>query len=130
MANILIADDDPIVRATAVEFLSAAGHTVIEACDGVEAMALIANARIDLFIVDMLMPNKDGLEAILELRAAGSKVPILAISSGGKMDIDSLLRPAAAFGATSVLPKPLRETSLLAVVERLLRLCQLKCTAR
>lgn len=121
MATILIADDDPIVRATVVEFLTGAGHTLLEARDGVEALEEIERADIDLLIIDMLMPNKDGLETILELRRMDKAMPILAISSGGRMDVQSLLRPAAAFGATGVLAKPLRESELVAMVEGLLR---------
>lgn len=120
MATILIADDDPIVRATVVEFLGAAGHSVSEACDGQQALDHIARSCVDLLILDMLMPNKDGLETILELRRSGSRLPILAISSGGRMDIQSLLRPAMAFGATQVLAKPLRRPELMDVVESLL----------
>lgn len=121
MATILIADDDPIVRATVSEFLTGAGHTLLQARDGVEALEEIDRADIDLLIIDMLMPNKDGLETILELRKADRAMPILAISSGGRMDVQSLLRPAVAFGATEVLAKPLRESELVAVVEGLLR---------
>ncbi len=120
MATILIADDDPIVRATVVEFLSSPDQLILEACDGVEAMAVIDHTQIDLLIIDMLMPNKDGLETILELRKAGSCLPILAISSGGRMDVQTLLRPATVFGATSVLAKPLREHDLVALVRTLL----------
>jgi CheY-like chemotaxis protein len=121
MATILIADDDPIVRATVSEFLTGAGHTLLEARDGVEALEQIERAAVDLLIIDMLMPNKDGLETILELRRADQAMPILAISSGGRMDVQSLLRPAVAFGATEVLAKPLRERELVAVVDELLK---------
>jgi CheY-like chemotaxis protein len=117
MANILIADDDPILRLTVGEFLGAVGHTVLEAADGREAMDLIAAAAVDLLIVDMLMPNVDGLETIMELRKAGSKIPIVAISSGGRMDRSILLRPAVLFGADVTLSKPLLRDTLVSTVE-------------
>jgi CheY-like chemotaxis protein len=117
MANILIADDDPILRLTVGEFLGAVGHTVLEAADGREALDLIAAAAVDLLIVDMLMPNVDGLETIMELRKAGSKIPIVAISSGGRMDRSILLRPAVVFGADVTLSKPLLRDTLVSTVE-------------
>jgi len=117
MANILIADDDPILRLTVCEFLGAVGHTVLEAADGREALDLIAAAVVDLLIVDMLMPNVDGLETIMALRAAGSTIPIVAISSGGRMERSILLRPAVVFGADVTLSKPLLRDTLVSTVE-------------
>lgn len=119
MAVILIADDDPILRATVKEYLEQIGHTVLEARDGEEALDQ-ASSDVDLLILDMLMPNKDGLETILELRGAGSALPILAISSGGKMDRSTLLRPATVFGANETMAKPLLRDALLAKVEGML----------
>lgn len=120
MATILIADDDPIVRATVSEYLSSEGFTVIEAEDGREAVAIIRSTAVDLLIVDMLMPEQDGLETILELRKEGTALPIVAISSGGRMDQTSLLAPALAFGADQALGKPLLRHTLIAAVRSLL----------
>lgn len=117
MAIVLIADDDPIVRLTVGEFLGAVGHSVLEAADGQEALDTIATVQIDLLVVDMLMPNMDGLETILALRKSGSTLPIIAISSGGRMDRSTLLRPAAVFGANATLSKPLLRDSLVSTVE-------------
>jgi CheY-like chemotaxis protein len=120
MATILIADDDPIVRLTASEFLEAAGHSVLQAADGQEALDMVAACHVDLLVVDMLMPNVDGLETIIALRKGGSAMPIIAISSGGRMDRSTLLRPAAVFGANAILSKPLlRDTFVLTVEETL-----------
>lgn len=121
MATILIADDDPIVCATVAEYLSAEGFTVMEAEDGRQAVAIARTVRIDLMIVDMLMPEQDGLETILELRKAGFTLPILAISSGGRMDRKTLLAPALAFGANEALGKPLMRGSLVSAVRALLQ---------
>lgn len=117
MAIVLIADDDPIVRLTVGEFLGAVGHSVLEAADGQEALDTIATVQIDLLVVDMLMPNMDGLETILAVRRSGSTLPIIAISSGGRMDRSTLLRPAAVFGANATLSKPLLRDSLVSTVE-------------
>lgn len=106
-ATILIADDDPTLRAIGAELLVSEGYRVLEARDGDEALRLIEVEPVDLLILDMLMPNKDGLETIMELRRRGSDVRILAISSGGNMDVDTLLKPAKIFGADRTMSKPL-----------------------
>ena len=106
-ATILITDDDPTLRAIGAELLTCEGYRVLEAGDGDEALRLIEVEPVDLLILDMLMPNKDGLETIMELRRRGSEVRILAISSGGSMDINTLLRSAMVFGADRTLSKPL-----------------------
>lgn len=119
-ATILVADDDPMLRVIAAELLAPEGYRVLEAQDGNQALAMLAAEPVDLLVLDMLMPDKDGLEVILALRRAGSKVPILAISSGGSMDTGSLLRPASAFGADKVMPKPLRISTFVPTVREML----------
>ncbi|WGM32586.1 response regulator [Brevundimonas sp. NIBR11] len=120
MARIVLADDDPIFRLSVGEYLRTAGHEVFDAENGVVALDAVRSKSPDLLILDMLMPEKDGLEVILELRAAGVTLPILAVSSGGRMDTQSLLRPASAFGASAVMSKPLLREPLLNAVEGVL----------
>ena len=68
MAVIVIVDDDPTVRLIASELLRHDDHVVVEAADGAEALAVIGSMAVDLVVLDMLMPNKDGVETIGELR--------------------------------------------------------------
>ena len=119
-ATVLIADDDPMLRAIGAELLSEEGYRILEAEDGDEAMRLIETEPVDLLVLDMLMPNKDGLETIMDLRRRGSDVRILAISSGGSMDIDSLLKPALAFGANRIMSKPLRISTFASTIAEML----------
>lgn len=121
-ATILIADDDATLRAIAAELLSGEGYRVLEAEDGDQALTLVEAEGIDLIVLDMLMPNKDGLETIIELRRRRFCVRILAISSGGSMDVDSLLRPALAFGADRVMAKPLRISTFATTIAEMLSL--------
>ena len=107
MAIIVIVDDDPTIRLIAGEMLRHEDYAVVEASDGDEALGVVAILPVDLVVLDMLMPNKDGLETISELKASHPEVRILAISSGGRMDSGMLLRTALAFGADDALPKPL-----------------------
>ena len=121
-ATILITDDDPTLRAIGAELLGGEGYRVLEAEDGDEALRLIGEEQVDLLILDMLMPNKDGLETIMELRRSGSAVRILAISSGGSMDIDTLLRSAMIFGADRIMSKPLPISSFATTIAEMLEI--------
>jgi|TARA_R110002124_G_scaffold28813_5_gene101103 CheY-like chemotaxis protein len=120
MTIIVIVDDDPTIRLIAGEMLRHEDYAVVEASDGNEALSVVSILPVDLVILDMLMPNKDGLETIAELKAKHPGVRILAISSGGRMDSGMLLRTALAFGADDALPKPLHADSLTETVARLL----------
>lgn len=120
MANILIVDDDPTIQLIAGELLRSEGHAVVNAGDGVEALKALVAIPADLVVLDMLMPNMDGLETIIEMRKSHPGVKILAISSGGPMGPTDLLRTAKLFGADDTLVKPLSFSTFGAAVERLL----------
>lgn len=120
MAIILIVDDDPTVRLIAGELLRGGEHAIVEAEDGDEALKIVANMAVDLVVLDMLMPNKDGLETIVELRKRTPGIRILAISSGGRMEPGHLLRTAMVFGADECLEKPLRLETFARAVDGLL----------
>jgi CheY-like chemotaxis protein len=120
MPTILIADDDPTLRAVAREMLAGAHYRILEAADGDEALQIIRSTDVDLVVLDMLMPNKDGLETLMALREENRPALVLAISSGGQMESGSLLRIAAAFGATETLAKPLRLDTFVPTIERIL----------
>lgn len=120
MAAIIIVDDDPTVRAIAVEFLRDGDHAIVEAADGHEALRILKAAPIDLMVLDMLMPRKDGLETLMEARQLYPEVRILAISSGGSMDANYLLAVARTLGADAVLSKPLTAARFRQVVDDLL----------
>lgn len=120
MAVILIVDDDPTLRAVATELLRSSDHCIVEAEDGVEALQLLDRLPVDLIVLDMLMPNMDGLEVLTAIRGREAQVQILAISSGGSMDAQYLLRCATAFGANEVMLKPLRRGAFADAVSRLI----------
>lgn len=97
--------------------LEAAGYEVSVAQDGVEAPKIMAAKPIDLVITDLLMPERDGLEFITELRKKYPNVKIIAMSGGGHVARDSYLRIAKNFGAHCLLEKPFSQAAVLAAIE-------------
>ena len=120
MAVIVVVDDDPTIQMIAAELLRDGNHAVVAAADGNEALRVLAAMPADLVVMDMLMPNKDGLETIIEARKLYPELRILAISSGGRVGVGDLLRMARLFGADETYVKPLRLDNFAATIERML----------
>ncbi|HYD27278.1 response regulator [Brevundimonas sp.] len=120
MAVIVVVDDDPTIQMIASELLREGNHAVVCAADGNEALRVLASMPVDLVVMDMLMPNKDGLETIIEARELYPDLRILAISSGGRVGVGDLLRMARIFGADDTYVKPLRLDTFAATIDRML----------
>ena len=120
MAVIVVVDDDPTIQMIAAELLRQGDHAVVAASDGDEALRILAAMKVDLVVMDMLMPNKDGLETIIEARGLYPDLRILAISSGGRIGVGDLLRMARLFGANETYVKPLRLETFAATIDRML----------
>jgi CheY-like chemotaxis protein len=120
VALILTIDDDEALRRTVRRILTGAGHTVIDAEDGTVGMKRLRKEQPDLVVTDILMPNKDGIETIREIRAVSPRTKVIATSGGGISGNAMFLDMAQAFGADAVLRKPFRAADLLAAVDRLL----------
>ena len=118
--RILVIDDDDLVRATLVAVLDRADVEVTEASDGGVGMRLFKESPHDLVISDILMPNREGIETIRDLRRAQQEVKIIAISGGGNIDKMQLLDLAQKFGADHVLPKPFTPKQVLDTLEEVL----------
>ncbi len=119
MAQILVIDDEPQVRRLLQTILERAGHDVFEAADGMEGLMTARARQPDLVVTDILMPNKEGIETIRELRREVPALPILVIS--GDPGSALYLEMAKLLGAHAALTKPFRATELLRAVEGLLR---------
>jgi CheY-like chemotaxis protein len=121
MAFVLVVDDDPVFREIAREILQSGGHEVAVAEDGVKALKAIEARPPDLAVVDMLMPNRDGIETLGDLRRRWPEVKVIMVSAGARLlDADALLGAARALGADATLGKPLDRTRLLSLVDSLL----------
>ncbi|MBI3118069.1 MAG: response regulator [Candidatus Hydrogenedentes bacterium] len=123
MAQILIIDDSKAMRDLLREMLQDAGHQVLSAENGLEGLRQQRKEPADLAIVDIFMPEKDGMSTIRDLRREYPRLAILAIS-GGDADLtapDSFLNLAKRFGADEALPKPFLAGQLTELVARLLQ---------
>jgi DNA-binding response OmpR family regulator len=116
MARILLIEDNDPVRALLRENLELEGHAVIEARDGQEGLDLFRQAGADLVITDIVMPEKEGLAVLMELRNAHPPVNVIAISGGGR----DYLATGGLLGAAKVLLKPFPIAVLIAAIDELL----------
>ena len=120
MARILVIDDEGLVRLTVRQALEKGGHKVEEAVDGEEGMKKFLETEPDVVITDILMPNKEGIETILDLRRIRPDVVIIAMSGGGRMKQTSFLDVAKSLGANAVLHKPFELEQLKRTVDETL----------
>jgi DNA-binding response OmpR family regulator len=120
MAVILLVDDDESFRKMLSMSLEAMGHKVIAVVDGAKAWAAYGAEPFDLVIMDLIMPNKEGLETIQQFRRNRSTVKILAITGGGRGNAGDLLSVARVFGAEATLQKPFSNEQLVATLKQLL----------
>ena len=114
----LVIDDDTVVRELVCRMLESEGHEVFNAADGVDGIK--SHPDINVVITDLIMPEKEGIETIREIKQDFSDVKILAISGGGKSDPDNYLRIAKAMGAHSTLSKPFIKKDLIDAVQKLI----------
>jgi DNA-binding response OmpR family regulator len=116
ISRILVIDDDPVARVTIQTILEEEGYSVTCAEDGRRGLAAFRESRPDLVVTDIVMPGKEGIETILELRSIWPDGPIIAISGGGRIGKGDFLKMAKTCGADAVLAKPFEPAELLALV--------------
>lgn len=123
MPKILLVDDDDAVREILRKALVSAGHEVEEAPNGVVALAAYRRQKSDVVITDLVMPEKDGLETIIELRRLDPAARIIAMSGGGRAlgPGQFYLESARLFGALEILAKPFNIAELLTAVSDVLQ---------
>ena len=120
MARVLIIEDDDQIRRMLRSILEENNHEAIEAHDGYEGMKLFRESGADLIITDILMPEKEGIQTIMELRDDFPGVKIIAISGGGTVGPDTYLTMARELGADRVLAKPFAMNQLTELLDELL----------
>lgn len=118
--RIMVIDDEAQARRMLQIFLQRLGYEVLEAEDGATGLRLLREQPVDLIITDILMPNKEGLETITEIREHNREVKIIAMSGGGRMGNTDYLDLAKRFGADAIFAKPLDLNDLEAAITNLL----------
>jgi DNA-binding response OmpR family regulator len=120
MKTILVIEDDDNMLHMMNDLLARSGYRVLSAADGVAGLNLYRSSLPDLVITDIIMPDKEGLEVIMELYKEQHRPKIIAMSGGGMLEAHTYLSLAQKLGADEIIEKPFRPSELLALVERLL----------
>jgi YesN/AraC family two-component response regulator len=121
MKNILIIDDNESILKTYKWILKDEKYNVIEALSGKSGIKLFKNENIDLVITDIEMPEKNGIEVIIELKAIAPEVKIIVVSGGSSTGNFSSLKTASLLGADYCFTKPIRKQEFLEAVRVLLK---------
>ena len=120
MALILIIDDDDQIRRMLRKTLERDGYDVADAPNGKEGIRICRENPAALVITDLIMPEKDGIETIIELRKGFPEVKIIAMSGGGNIAAEDYLMMAKGLGAMRIFSKPIELEELLKAVRELL----------
>ncbi|KAA3619493.1 MAG: response regulator [Calditrichaeota bacterium] len=120
MQRIMIIDDEADIRGMLKKMLEREEYEVIVSSNGKEGLELFSKEPTDLVITDIVMPEKEGIETITELKKHYRDVKIIAMSGGGNAGVENYLRMAKAFGANRTLAKPFQRIQLLTAVKDLL----------
>lgn len=121
MARILLIDDDELVREALAIVLEETGHQVTQAHDGNAGMKEFLKSPFDLVVTDLIMPEKEGLSVLMDIRKIAPKQKVIVISGGGRTQNTELyLNMARDFGTDEMLAKPFNATTFRTTVERVL----------
>ena len=112
--RVLVADDMPIVRKLCASILRGAGHLVYEAENGREALDLYAAERIDALLLDLRMPEMDGIAVLRELATQAPDAYVVIITAGN----DAEIREAISIGARTIVLKPFSREHILRSLSR------------
>jgi len=121
MARILVIDDDVQVLATLRKMLEREGYEVETASDGMQGIKCYRENPADLIITDLIMPEKEGIETIMELRRDFPDVKIIAMSGGGRNNPNAYLGIADHLGVQYTFAKPVEWKEFLKAVQDLLK---------
>ena len=120
--HVLVAEDNPINQMVATRVLQRLGHTGVVVSDGEQALRCMDQVKFDLVLMDVMMPNMDGLEALTELRAResrrlGKRLPVFMVTGH---DLPGDRERLLLAGADGYVAKPITTTALQAEIERVL----------
>jgi CheY-like chemotaxis protein len=118
LGKVMVVDDSMMVRRQLVRVLSAEGHVVLEACDGVDALEKFRlNPEVKLIFLDMNMPRMSGVELLREIRAMHATQPDVVLLTADLLAV--MEHDARELGVKTWLSKPVKDATVLAVVRKL-----------
>ena len=120
MARIIVIDDEPYILLMLKKMLEKEGFEVEMATNGIEGSELYEKEPADLIITDIVMPEKEGLETIMDLRIKNPELKIIAISGGGRVDSREYLKSTQLLGADRTFQKPFKKDEIIKAVRELL----------
>ncbi|MCB2180433.1 MAG: response regulator [Desulfobulbaceae bacterium] len=119
MANILIIDDEEQIRNLLKRVFGKLGHTVVTAENGSVGLKILHQEVFDLVVTDIFMPEKEGMETIMEIKRDFPSVKIIAMSGGDRSGID-FLPMTKALGASNCISKPFSNEEIVKLFESVL----------
>ena len=119
MSKVLIIEDDPMVSDLLKMAAENAGHVVETAANGRRGLESFTAFRPDVVVTDIIMPDKEGMETIVDLRKSNPNTPIIAISGAGAVGKANILEIAKKLGASRTFAKPLIVAELLGAISAL-----------
>ncbi len=120
MATILIADDDEVLRKIIRKFLEKDGHTIIEASNGNEVLDVFQHKKIDVAILDVVMPDKGGIETLLEMSCSDIEAKVILITGIVDTETEVFQNLCKQFKAQYIIQKPFEKEKLIETVNALL----------
>ena len=120
MKKILVIDDEPQLRTLLRTILVREGFAVQEAADGRVGLDMWRKEPADIVLTDIFMPNKDGIEMIVELKRMQPQAKIIAMTGGGETKLLEIGSAAGFLGADRTIEKPFDRKGLLTVIQSLL----------
>lgn len=115
--KVLLIDDDDLVRKTVAVMLRELGHQVREADSGITGLRMFHEETPELVLTDIIMPDMEGVETIIEIRKARPSMRIVAMSGGGRIKNTDFLKLASSAGAAATLNKPFDDEELAAAIK-------------
>lgn len=117
MLKVLVIDDEAMVRKIVRKMLERSGHKVVEAENGKLGIELLTSDAFDLVITDIIMPEMEGIETLINVKRQRPDTQVIAMSGGGRTGNVDFLQTAQKLGAAAILHKPFTMNSLSTAVE-------------
>jgi len=121
MKKILVVDDDDLIRDLIYEILEPNGYQILLADNGNKALEILDREEVDLIITDIIMPDKEGIETIIDIKKKLPRAKIIAMSGGGQLDANSYLSIAKKLGVKATITKPFDPAKLIRTIEEVLQ---------